>query len=122
MCCTAFAKPAGGGSTAGWCGECALFAELEFHCVWQAPDGTLHDITPRQDGEPLILFMPDRVTRLRRTERGVLQPANRLSTGHYTVQGLPYPEPMTEIALSELARAWAAKLEVVAWDVCEPLT
>lgn len=33
--------------------------DAEFHCVWQDESGTLHDVTPRRDGEKEILFLPD---------------------------------------------------------------
>lgn len=36
--------------------------EAEFHAVWQDPDGGLHDITPKADGETTILFVPDNET------------------------------------------------------------
>lgn len=37
-----------------------VFAEAEFHAVWQRPDETLVDITPKISGESSILFIPDR--------------------------------------------------------------
>lgn len=37
----------------------AVFTEAEFHAVWRAPDGSLHDITPKIDGEKAIVFLPD---------------------------------------------------------------
>ena len=35
------------------------FIEAEFHAAWADPEGTLHDITPKKDGEKRILFLPD---------------------------------------------------------------
>jgi hypothetical protein len=50
-------------------GECVLgwalwiwpnvLIEGEFHAVWRKPDGTFVDPTPRKDGEPVVLFLPD---------------------------------------------------------------
>lgn len=37
----------------------AVFTEAEFHAVWSAPDGSLHDITPKIDGDGAIVFLPD---------------------------------------------------------------
>lgn len=31
----------------------------EFHCVWQSPEGVLHDITPKPKREATIVFVPD---------------------------------------------------------------
>lgn len=36
-----------------------VLVEAEFHAVWRAPDGTLHEITPKHDGDERILFVPD---------------------------------------------------------------
>lgn len=36
-----------------------VLVEAEFHAVWRAPDGTLHEITPKHDGDDRILFVPD---------------------------------------------------------------
>jgi len=33
--------------------------DAEHHSIWQNPEGDLVDITPRVDGERLILFLPD---------------------------------------------------------------
>ncbi len=35
------------------------FGEAIFHTVWRMPSGELRDITPRADGEKLIMFVPD---------------------------------------------------------------
>jgi hypothetical protein len=35
------------------------FAEAIFHTVWRAPGGNLIDVTPREDGEKNVLFLPD---------------------------------------------------------------
>lgn len=34
--------------------------DAEFHVVWRTPGGELVDLTPRADGEPEVLFVPDR--------------------------------------------------------------
>lgn len=44
-----------------------VMIEGEFHAIWRTPDGNLIDITPKQDNEKNILFVPDE----RRTFRGV---------------------------------------------------
>jgi hypothetical protein len=36
-----------------------VLVEAEFHAVWRAPDGLLHEITPKHDGDERILFVPD---------------------------------------------------------------
>jgi len=36
-----------------------VLVEAEFHAVWQRPDGSLVDITPREQYFPSILFLPD---------------------------------------------------------------
>ncbi|MFW9874923.1 MAG: SEC-C metal-binding domain-containing protein [Candidatus Thorarchaeota archaeon] len=38
-----------------------LFLEAEFHAIWIDPSGKLIDITPKQDNEEQILFLPDPV-------------------------------------------------------------
>lgn len=43
-----------------------VLVEAEFHAVWRASDGSLHEITPKHDGDERILFLPD----LRRTYNG----------------------------------------------------
>ena len=35
------------------------FAEGAFHAVWRSPDGTLIDVTPKEDHQTEILFLPD---------------------------------------------------------------
>ncbi len=51
----------GGNILHGWClwEFPGLFIEAEFHSLWIAPNGGLLDITPKQDGESEILFLPD---------------------------------------------------------------
>ena len=51
----------GGKSVIGWqlWEWPGVFAEAEFHAVWEDPDGTLLDITPKADGETSTLFFPD---------------------------------------------------------------
>ncbi|MBU2500227.1 hypothetical protein KJ682_02745 [bacterium] len=35
------------------------FSEAQFHCIWRSPKGELLDITPREDEEERLLFIPD---------------------------------------------------------------
>lgn len=51
----------GGRSVIGWqlWEWPGVFAEAEFHAVWESPNGTLVDITPKADGEGAILFIAD---------------------------------------------------------------
>lgn len=51
----------GGGIRYGWTiWQCAnLFIEGELHAVWVSPGGELIDVTPKDDGETRILFVPD---------------------------------------------------------------
>lgn len=52
---------AGGSTVYGWqiWDWPAVFTEAEFHAVWKAPDGLLHDITPKVDEDKAIVFLPD---------------------------------------------------------------
>jgi len=36
-----------------------IWIELQFHAVWSDNDGHLADVTPRNDGERVVLFLPD---------------------------------------------------------------
>jgi len=36
-----------------------IFLDAEFHAVWVNPSGDFIDITPKPDGEKIILFLPD---------------------------------------------------------------
>lgn len=36
-----------------------IFLEAEFHAIWESPLGELIDVTPRDDGEVRVLFLPD---------------------------------------------------------------
>ena len=50
----------GGSKATGWIiWEARYWLEAEFHCNWLSPDGTLIDITPKDDRETRILFLPD---------------------------------------------------------------
>jgi hypothetical protein len=44
-----------------WQSKLAQFVEAQFHTVWRNDEGKLVDVTPRQDGEKRILFVPDSV-------------------------------------------------------------
>ncbi len=39
----------------------ALFVEAEFHCVWEKPDTSLLDISPKKTPTARILFIPDAI-------------------------------------------------------------
>lgn len=51
----------GGSSVFGWLiwEWPGILIEAEFHAVWQKPDGTLLDVTKKDDGESVVLFIPD---------------------------------------------------------------
>lgn len=50
----------GGAMVSGWqLWESSVILEAEYHAVWQAPDGVLHDITPKELPIERILFLPD---------------------------------------------------------------
>jgi hypothetical protein len=38
----------------------SVLLEAEFHAVWRDPEGKLLDVTPKEDGETRIVFLPDR--------------------------------------------------------------
>jgi hypothetical protein len=42
-----------------WQDRLADFVEAQFHTVWRDKSGLLRDLTPRQDGEREVLFLPD---------------------------------------------------------------
>ncbi len=55
----------GGSSVHGWAiweWPCTML-EAEFHAVWRRPDGSLLDVTARNDAESRVLFVPDPVLR-----------------------------------------------------------
>lgn len=51
----------GGESVVGWAiwEVPGVYIEAEFHSVWRASDGALHDLTPRPTPLDSILFLPD---------------------------------------------------------------
>ena len=104
----------GGNRINGWMvWECAEFSQAIFHSVWQDPSGELRDITPREDAEAEILFLPDPVTRLRRGPRGgIMQPNNPLSLGIYMSDGRLRPRPFDECLPNEELRAHGARLGI----------
>ncbi len=55
----------GGGACYGWqvWEWPGLLLEAEFHAVWRANDGELHDITPKREPVSHILFVADPVRR-----------------------------------------------------------
>jgi len=59
-------KEHGGRSATGWAlwELPTLFVEAEFHCVWERPDGTLVDITPKLgDSKSSLLGGPKQAIR-----------------------------------------------------------
>lgn len=46
------------------------FVEAQFHSVWRDPQGNLRDITPRQDREQKVLFVPDESRHFKLTHVG----------------------------------------------------
>lgn len=50
----------GGVPANGWCiwEWAGLYLTAEFHSVWRTPDGDLFCLTPKPDGERVILFVP----------------------------------------------------------------
>ena len=50
----------GGKEVLGWqIWKTDILIEAEFHSIWQSPNGTLKDITPKQEKIEKILFFPD---------------------------------------------------------------
>ena len=56
----AYIEENGGSKANGWTiWEARYWLEAECHCNWADPAGTTIDITPKDDGESRILFLPD---------------------------------------------------------------
>lgn len=56
----AHARRAGGRIVYGWLiWEGPEHLQFEHHAVWESPQGGFVDVTPQQDGERQILFLPD---------------------------------------------------------------
>lgn len=56
----AYIKEHTGSEAYGWTiWEARYWLEAECHCNWVDPTGTMIDITPKDDGESQILFLPD---------------------------------------------------------------
>ncbi len=70
-----------------------LLAEGEFHSVWRSPTGELVDLTPRADGERLVMFVVDRERRLERSGTFDMTWAN------YSIRG-GHPEPVERYIIS----------------------
>jgi len=51
----------GGKAVLGWAiwQVPGVYIEAEFHCIWQNPDGVMHDVTPYPHHYDNILFLPD---------------------------------------------------------------
>lgn len=102
----------GGDTLHGWMiWENPIYVEAEFHTVWRAPDGELHDITPRFDKEDTILFLPAPQVRMKKGKNGDIRFNTRTTLKHcpYVLSGLPTPDAFTDVAYSaegveELAR------------------
>jgi hypothetical protein len=113
----------GGSRCNGWLiWEMAPFDEAIFHCAWQSPYGELLDITPRDDGEEYILFVPDPNTRLTRGARGgIMMPSARttMPTMPFTANGQPYFHPFYELQPNAETLAYCAALGIDAMAVCD---
>ena len=60
-------KHNGGSPQYGWLiWQSIVHTEAEHHSVWKHPDGRLLDITPRFDGETMVLFLPDNLAPIER--------------------------------------------------------
>jgi hypothetical protein len=102
--------------------ECAMFAEAEFQCVWRSTEGQQIDITPRRDGEAMILFLPDPKMHLTRgTSGGFMQPANRTTAAWmpYMGGGMPHPHDVAEVVPNPATRAYCEKLSIDPLEVCD---
>jgi hypothetical protein len=52
----------GGSVTSGWVvwqDKANAIVVAMFHALWRSPEGALRDVTPREDGEEKVLFVPD---------------------------------------------------------------
>ena len=56
------------------------FSEAIFHTVWRTETGELRDLTPRQDGEKEILFVPDHTRAIELAEHGGSPAINTFSS------------------------------------------
>lgn len=82
------ANTAGGERVDGWMiWEHLNYAEAEAHSVWRDPAGRLIDLTPRVDGEELVLFLPDPSARVIRDGA-----ADRLLNTRTTIPGVPFTQ------------------------------
>lgn len=91
-------RRAGGKRVNGWMiWDNGNFVESEFHSVWEDPQGNLIDLTPRADGEPEILFLPDHATKITNDGTADHFPNNRttISESPFVSGGIPMPEPST---------------------------
>jgi len=81
-----YTRENGGEVVGGWLvWENPGYAELEGHAIWRNPAGTLVDVTPRQDGEELILFLLDPNVKIVILADRQIIPSNRSS-----IPGCPY--------------------------------
>jgi hypothetical protein len=113
----------GGKRVNGWMiWESVIMDDAEFHSVWQSPDGTLIDITPRKDKEKLVLFLPDPVTRLRLGKDGdsQIQPTNRTNLPGlpYTVGNSPWATSTAVNRVEPKSRAYVASLDLDTFAAC----
>ena len=106
----------GGQALGGWIvWENPGWAELEAHAVWVNPKGDLVDVTPRPDGEELILFLPDpRVRAVVQADRQIVL-ANRTSIPGcpYVADSRPMPGPAVEALYDEATRRVMQRLGVL---------
>ena len=93
-------KKRGGEAVFGWViwayKQGKHYVEGEFHCVWRDPaTGDLVDVTPRSDGEPRVLFLPDPARGLERRGDVLVTWSKRT-----TLKGMRYglrPTPQYEV-------------------------
>lgn len=111
----------GGQRVNGWIiWESQPFDEAEFHCVWQHPDGTLIDVTPRNDHEEFILFLPDPKAKLSLgPNQGLVQPCNRTTNSlfPYAFQGEPQSNPTVENELHDSVHAYMDRFGITIHDL-----
>jgi hypothetical protein len=91
------------------------WAELEAHAVWVNPKGDLVDVTPRPDGEELILFVPDpRVQAVVQADRQIIL-SNRTSIPGcpYVADSRPVPGPAVEAVYDDATRKEMQRLGVL---------
>jgi hypothetical protein len=96
----------GGTVQCGWMiWSSPMLVDAEFHAVWKSPTGKFCDVTPRVDGEEMVLFLPDHSRRLSTIDdgRAILGWANRTDSAAmpFALGGLPAPGERASIVWNE---------------------